>query len=91
MVNGLVEPQHQITVPGGDATIECNSATPVHWLRKGESLRTFTVFTTLILRNITKQDGGKYECHGHLDSKGRSPFTATAMVLVAGILSAQSY
>jgi len=87
MVNGLVEPPYQINVPGGVVTIECNSATPVHWLRKGESLRTFTVFTTLVLKNITKQDGGKYECHGHLGSKSRSPFTATAILLVAGTSS----
>jgi len=90
MQTGLVSPQYTVAVPGDDVIIECYSATPVKWLRNGDSpINATRNLSALILTNIKKKDGGKYQCSGYQypgdNNRGKIiAFTAIAVVLVAG-------
>ena len=83
---GLVHPKYQILQPGEEIRIECHSITPVKWLKNGVNFDAVTQLYTLIILNINKEDGGKYQCQGHFDQNEKyTAFTATAYVLVAGL------
>jgi len=90
MEMGQVSPQYTVAVPGDQVIIECYSATSVKWLKNGEyPINATRYLSSLILTNIKKQDGGKYQCSGYQypGDHNRSKiiaFTAIAVVLVAG-------
>ena len=83
---GRVHPKYQILQPSDDIRIECHSATPVKWLKNGVNFDAVTQLYTLIILNINKENGGKYQCQGHFYKNGKyTAFTAAAYVLVAGL------
>ena len=78
--------------PGSDVSMKCHSDLPPTWWRERDNKMYTAMLATLVLKNITRQDGGRYLCKGHLDEFGYMPFTAISTLLVAGLfLNVYSY
>ena len=92
MKTGQVTPPYHVVPPGSDVSMKCHSDLPPTWLRERDNKVYTTMLATLVLKNITRLDGGRYLCIGHLDEFGYKPFTAISTLLVAGLfLKVYSY
>ena len=86
MRTGQVIPPYQVVLPGSDVSMKCHNVLRVTWLREKDNKVYITaILSTLVLKNITRQDGGRYLCKGYLDEKGFVPFSALSTLLVAGL------
>ena len=85
MRTGPLTQPYYVVPRGSDVSLECNSNSPPTWLRERDNKMYTAMLATLVLKNITTEDGGRYLCKGYLDEFENKSFTAISTLLVAGL------